>query len=75
MKCYQFALHKELASLDFLTFGKFGTFRLFKQIKGQSYPLGVSLFHSGGNTIYIESCMACWIPGWNHKKGEFLKCH
>lgn len=45
-------LHKKLASLDFLTFGKLGTFHLFKGTKGQPYPLGVSLFHNGGNTIF-----------------------
>lgn len=50
------------------------TFHLFKWTKGQPYPLGVSLFCSRGNTIYIESCMAYWILGWNTIKGEFLKC-
>lgn len=57
MKYYQFMLHKELDSLDYLIFGKLGTFHLFKGKKGQAYLLGVSLFHNGGNTIYIESCM------------------
>ena len=58
-KWYQFMLHKDLASLDFLTFGILGAFHLFKGTKGQPYPLGVSLFQNGGNTIYIESCMVC----------------
>lgn len=62
MKSYQFMLHKELARLDFLTFGKLDIFHLFQQ---RVTPLGVSLFLSGGYTIYIEVCIACWILGWN----------
>lgn len=54
-----YILHKKLANLNFLTFGKLGTFYLFEAtMKGQPCPLGVSLSHNGGNTIYTEGCMA-----------------